>query len=70
MPKWLPIRGVCNRYNVSERTVDRWTEAGALPQPVCIRRRKYWSEQDLDEHDEARKTVAQPWTCEMLDGAA
>ena len=48
------------RYGISDRTVDRWTEADELPKPVYIRGRRYWSEESLDERDKARLTTAQP----------
>ena len=59
MTKWLPAKGVCNRYDISERTIDRWVETQILPTPVYIRGRRYWSSEQLDERDEARLTVAQ-----------
>lgn len=70
MSKLLHLRAVCIRYGISDRTVDRWVEAGVLPKPVYIRGRRYWSEKSLNERDEARLVVAQPADREMLDGAA
>jgi predicted site-specific integrase-resolvase len=59
MPKWLPAKTVCNRYgDISDRTLDRWIEVGALPPPVYIRRRRYWDEEVLNAHDAARQTEA------------
>jgi hypothetical protein len=58
MKRLIPIRGVCARYDCSDRTVDRWVEAGELPEPVYIRRRRYWNEEQLNERDAARKTEA------------
>ena len=48
MTKWLPAKGVCNRYDISERTIDRWVETQILPTPVYIRGRRYWSSEQLD----------------------
>ena len=59
MTKWLPAKGVCNRYGISERTLDRWVETKNLPTPVFIRGRRYWPVEQLDQHDEARLAVAQ-----------
>jgi hypothetical protein len=30
------------RHKVSIRTIERWVEAGILPQPLRIRGRKFW----------------------------
>jgi predicted DNA-binding transcriptional regulator AlpA len=68
--RWLVVQAVCARYSISDRTVDRWVEAGVLPKPVYIQGRRYWSEESLNERDEARLVVAQPTDREMLDGAA
>jgi hypothetical protein len=35
-------RTIAERHKVSIRTVERWTEAGILPQPLRIRGRKFW----------------------------
>jgi hypothetical protein len=59
MPEWLPAKTVCNRYGeISDRTLDRRVEAGALPPPVYIRRRRYWDEEALNAHDAARQAEA------------
>jgi hypothetical protein len=53
--KLLPTRAVRARYDdICDRTVDRWVEAGELPQPVYIRRRRYWSAEALDARDRER----------------
>jgi predicted DNA-binding transcriptional regulator AlpA len=70
MSKLLHLRAVCTRYGISDRTVDRWVEAGVLPKPVYIQCRRYWSEESLDEYDRARLAAAQPMARERLDGAA
>jgi excisionase family DNA binding protein len=59
MTQLLHMRAVCSRYGISDRTVDRWIEAGELPKPMYIQGRRYcWSEDQLDQHDAARKTEA------------
>ena len=54
MSKLLHLRAVCARYGISDRTVDRWVEAGELPKPMC----RYWDESVLVQRDEARRTEA------------
>jgi hypothetical protein len=57
--KFLNVRAVRARYsNVSDRTVDRWVQAGILPEPTYIRNQRYWTEESLDERDEARNARA------------
>jgi hypothetical protein len=41
-PQLETHRKIAERYNVSTRTIDRWSENGILPEPVRIRGRKYW----------------------------
>jgi hypothetical protein len=37
--KFLNVRAVCARYsNISDRTVDRWVQAGILPKPMYIQK--------------------------------
>jgi hypothetical protein len=45
-------RQLAHRYNVSTRTVDRWVDAGILPEPVHIRGRKYWPIDAKPQHDD------------------
>jgi hypothetical protein len=33
---------LAERHRVSVRTIERWVEAGLLPQPLRIRGRKFW----------------------------
>jgi len=58
MSKLLHLRAVCARYGISDRTVDRWVEAGELPKPMYIQGRRYWDESELAQRDEARKAGA------------
>jgi predicted site-specific integrase-resolvase len=37
-----PHRRLAERLGVSTRTLDRWTEAGRLPEPIRVNKRKYW----------------------------
>ena len=52
--RMLPIKPVCDRYGISAQTVDRWLERGLLPEPMRVRRYRYWSESELDEFDQKR----------------
>jgi predicted DNA-binding transcriptional regulator AlpA len=55
--KFLNARAVSTRYSgVSSRTIDRWIESGALPEPIYIQGQRYWPEDQLDEHDKARRS--------------
>ncbi len=58
MSKLLHLRAVCARYGISDRTVDRWVEAGELPKPIYIQGRRYWDADELGQRDDARKTEA------------
>jgi hypothetical protein len=49
----LPARLVCRRYNVVSRTVDRWLEAGILPQPIRVIGLRYWRLSDLERAERA-----------------
>ena len=55
MSKLLHLRAVCARYGISDRTVDRWVEAGVLPKPIYINGRRYWDAEELGQRDDARK---------------
>jgi predicted DNA-binding transcriptional regulator AlpA len=52
----LPTRLVCERYNICDRSVDRWVEKGTLPKPEYINKRRYFDEAALDAHDAARQS--------------
>jgi predicted DNA-binding transcriptional regulator AlpA len=49
--RMLPTRLVCARYNITDRTVDRWLENGILPAPVRINGLRYWREHELEQHE-------------------
>lgn len=50
----VPTRTVCARYDIVDRTVDRWVEAGELPPPIYIRGRRYWLERELERRERER----------------
>jgi hypothetical protein len=55
--KYLAKRTVAVRYDVTPRTIDRWTKARTFPaSDIIINGRHYWIEQHLDQHDR-RRTV-------------
>jgi hypothetical protein len=37
-----PTRIIAERHGVCIRTIERWTGAGILPQPMRINGRKFW----------------------------
>jgi hypothetical protein len=41
-PQLETHRAIAQRFNVSTRTIDRWSEDGILPEPIRIKTRKYW----------------------------
>jgi predicted site-specific integrase-resolvase len=49
--RMLPTRLVCARYNIRDRTVDRWLENGILPTPVRINGLRYWREHELEQRE-------------------
>jgi DNA-binding transcriptional MerR regulator len=55
----LSKRLVAERYSVSQRTVDRWTETGILPAPDRINKRPYWDEAEIEQLERDRMSAAQ-----------
>jgi predicted DNA-binding transcriptional regulator AlpA len=49
--RMLPTRLVCERYNITDRTVDRWLENGILPSPVRINGLRYWHQRELEQRE-------------------
>jgi predicted DNA-binding transcriptional regulator AlpA len=49
--RMLPMRLVCERYNITDRTVDRWLESGILPPPVRINGLRYWRQRELEQRE-------------------
>jgi DNA-binding transcriptional MerR regulator len=54
----LTTRLLCDRYNVTSRTIDRWVEQGILPKPMFINSVRYWDEDEIDRRDQERLTEA------------
>nr|WP_249145865.1 DNA-binding protein [Bradyrhizobium diazoefficiens] len=55
----IPTRQVAARYNVTLRSIDRWTRDPALgfPQPIQINTRNYFDEQELNDFDRRRASA-------------
>ena len=41
-PTLLRKAALARRFDVSLRTIDRWTKAGILPEPMKVGRTPYW----------------------------
>jgi predicted site-specific integrase-resolvase len=46
---------ISQRYGVSVRTVSRWVEAGILPTPMYINKRRYFDEGEIEEFERKHK---------------
>ena len=53
---FLSARKVWERYDVTDRTVDRWIADPAMgfPQPITINKRRYFSESELTAWERRR----------------
>jgi predicted site-specific integrase-resolvase len=58
MTRKLTKRLVAERYSITERTVDRWTEAGILPAPDRINTRCYWDLGEIEKRERERMSAA------------
>jgi len=59
MPKtFLRKRQVAARYNITTRSVDRWSQDGRLPAPMFRGRVPLWDLDRLEADDLAAATVA------------
>jgi predicted DNA-binding transcriptional regulator AlpA len=47
--RYLPIKEICERYGVVDRTIERRMAAGILPQPIVINKRRYWDLEELEQ---------------------
>ena len=56
----FPSRKVQERYDIADRTLDRWLENKALnsPRPVIINKRRYWRIRELVAWERSRAKVA------------
>jgi predicted DNA-binding transcriptional regulator AlpA len=51
--RMLTTRVLCERFNVVDRTIDRWVEAKILPQPMWLNGRRYWPEEEIEAVERA-----------------
>jgi predicted DNA-binding transcriptional regulator AlpA len=58
--RYLPDPEVCQRYNVSDMSISRWTKDPRLnfPQPIYIRGRKYRDLDELEEFEERQRQAS------------
>jgi DNA-binding transcriptional MerR regulator len=68
--RMLPMRLVRERYNISDRTVDRWLESGILPPPIRINGLRYWREKDLARREQEIEQCDKGDTWQTLGEAA
>lgn len=50
----LTSKAVAERYSVSIRTIERWTEDGILPEPMRINKIRYWDEMEIEQRERQR----------------
>ena len=51
-PRWVRRAKVINRYQTSDRTIERWIKVGAFPAPKVIGVNTHrFDENELDEYD-------------------
>jgi len=56
--KKLPARKVLERYDICDRTLDRWLEKiPNFPRPIVINRRRYFDEDALNDFDKSRESA-------------
>jgi predicted DNA-binding transcriptional regulator AlpA len=55
---FLRKRQVAERYNVTTRTIERWSEDGRLPPPIFRGIVPLWDQAELDAQDHAAAAVA------------
>ena len=57
MTRKLTTRLLMARYSVTDRTIDRWVEAGILPRPMRINRVRYWDEGEIEGLERQRMAL-------------
>lgn len=53
----ITSRVLCERYDVVTRTIDRWVEAGILPEPEYINSIRYWDQDEVEERERERRRL-------------
>jgi len=56
-------QALCERYDITSRTVDRWVQTGILPKPMVINKIRYWDEDEIDRRDQERMAEANIAAC-------
>jgi len=51
--QFLRKASVAERYDITERSVDRWADDGRLPKPVYRGKFPLWDEDELTKSDRA-----------------
>jgi predicted DNA-binding transcriptional regulator AlpA len=57
---YRPARQVCERYQITDRTLDRWLADPKIgfPRPLTINRRRYFSDPELTTWERKRAAAA------------
>ena len=58
--QFLRKAAVAARYEITQRTLERWTKDGRLPCPTYRGRLPLWLESDLDASDRAAAAAPRP----------
>jgi predicted site-specific integrase-resolvase len=59
MKRMLTKKQMAERYQVTNRTVERWTADKILPAPTIINKRWYFNEADIEQRERERMGAAQ-----------
>jgi predicted site-specific integrase-resolvase len=52
--RWYSKRQLADRYSVSQRSIERWAEAGRFPVGTQFpNKRWYWSDRDVENYERA-----------------
>jgi predicted site-specific integrase-resolvase len=54
----LSTKKIADLNGVCVRTVERWIEAGVLPPPIRIRKRRFWPDGTMPRTDDAAARTA------------
>jgi predicted site-specific integrase-resolvase len=50
--RWFSKRQVADRYGVSMRSIERWSESGKFPAGTQLpNKRWYWSDLEIETHE-------------------
>jgi predicted site-specific integrase-resolvase len=52
--KYLTTRQLCDRYQITPRTVDRWKKAGIIDPPLKMNGRDLYDEERLEARERER----------------